>query len=145
MGRQSGASTFLPASSDVGERYGQSQGRPYLNLRPYTANGSGVPGSSTTTYAFAAPTPASGWTFVLGDVDADQVTVTATGPDGTPVDPADLGFRSTFNYCGTGGCAANDDVPRWDPTSAARSPGTRGRSTRTAPRPGSSRGSRSPR
>ena len=115
VGRQSGASTFLPASSDVGGRYGSSRGRPYLNLRPYTANGSGVPGSSTTTYAFAAPTPASGWTFVLGDVDADQVTVTATGPDGTPVDPADLGFASTFNYCGAGGCAASDDVPTWDP------------------------------
>jgi hypothetical protein len=114
VGRQSGASTFLPGSSDVGQRYGQSRGRPYLNLRPYTANGAGVPGSSTTTYAFAAPTPSSGWTFVLGDVDADAVTVSATGPDGTPVDPADLGFRSAFNYCGTGGCAANDDVPSWD-------------------------------
>ena len=42
------------------------------------------------------------------------MTVSATGPEGTPVEPADLGFRSTFNYCGTGGCAANDDVPRWD-------------------------------
>ena len=115
VGRQSGASTFLPASSDVGRRYGQSRGRPYLNLRPHTANGSGVPGSSTTTYAFEAATPSSGWTFVLGDVDADQVVVSATGPDGTPVATGDLGFRSTFNYCGTGGCAANDDVPSWDP------------------------------
>ncbi len=118
VGRQSGASTFLPAASDVGRRYGQSRGRPYLNLRPYTVNGSGVPGSSTTTYAFAAPTPASGWTFVLGDVDADQVTVSATDPEGTPVTSGDLGFRSTFNYCGPGGCTANADVPRWDPETA---------------------------
>ncbi|WP_204910478.1 carboxypeptidase regulatory-like domain-containing protein [Microlunatus spumicola] len=116
VGRQSGASTFLPASSDVGGRYGQSRGRPYLNLRPYTANGAGVPGASTTTYAFDAPTPSTGWTFVLGDVDADAVTVSAAGPGGTPVAVDDLGFRSTFNSCGTGGCAANEDVPRWDPT-----------------------------
>ena len=116
VGRQSGASTFLPASSDVGERYGSSRGRPYLNLRPRTVNGSGVPGSSTTTYAFDAPTPSSGWTFVLGDVDADQVTVSATGPDGTPLETGDLGFRSTFNYCGAGGCAVNADEPTWDPS-----------------------------
>lgn len=35
---------------------------------------------STTTYTFATPTPAGGWGFVLGDVDADQVLVQATGP-----------------------------------------------------------------
>ena len=118
VGRQSGASTFLPRSSDVGQRYGSSKGRPYLNLRPSTANGSGVPGSSTTTYAFDAPTPSSGWTFVLGDVDADAVTVSATGPEGTPVEPEDLGFRSAFNYCGPGSCSANDDVPAWDARTA---------------------------
>jgi hypothetical protein len=28
VGRQSGASTFLPASTEVGQRYGSSQGRP---------------------------------------------------------------------------------------------------------------------
>lgn len=118
VGRQSGTSTFLPASAGVGRVYGQSRGRPYLNLRPYTANGAGVPGASTTTYAFEAPTPASGWTVVLGDVDADQVTVSATGPEGTPVANADLGFRSAFNYCGAGSCAANDDEPIWDAATA---------------------------
>ncbi|SDV01974.1 Cna protein B-type domain-containing protein [Microlunatus sagamiharensis] len=118
VGRQSGSSTYLSTSTPVGDVYGSSKGRPYLNLRPYTANGSGVPGTSTTTYAFDAPTPAGGWTFVLGDVDADAVTVSATGPGGVPVDPADLGFRSVFNYCGSGTCTANDDVPSWDEAEA---------------------------
>jgi hypothetical protein len=108
VGRQSGASTYLSASTPVGAVYGTSRNQPYLNLRPYTANGSGVPGVSTTTYTFEAPTPASGWTFVLGDVDADAVTVAATGPGGVPVAPADLGFRSVFNYAG------GADVPTWD-------------------------------
>ena len=108
VGRQSGSSTYLSASTPVGDVYGSSRGRPYLNLRPYTANGAGVPGVSTTTYTFAAPTPAAGWTFVLGDVDADAVTIEATGPGGVPVDPEDLGFRSAFNYAG------GTDVPRWD-------------------------------
>ena len=68
-----------------------------------------------TTYTFERPTPTSGWTFVLGDVDADQVTITATGPGGRTVAPSELGFRSVFNYCTPPVCTANTDVPSWDP------------------------------
>ena len=114
VGPQSGSSTYLTTATDVGAAYGSSKGRRYLNLRPYTANGSGVPGVSTTTYTFESPTPATGWTFVLGDVDADAVTVEATGPGGVEVDAADLGFRSAFNYCAPGVCAASTDAPTWD-------------------------------
>ncbi len=69
-----------------------------------------------TTYQFDRPTPSSGWTFVLGDVDADQVTITATGVGGVEVPPSDLGFRSVFNYCTPGVCSASSDVPSWNGT-----------------------------
>lgn len=111
-GVQSGASTYLSAATAVGAKYGSSQGQGYLNLRPNSQNGAPP---SVTTYTFERPTPTSGWTFVLGDVDADQVTVSATGPGGVIVDPADLGFRSVFNYCTPGVCTANTDVPSWNP------------------------------
>ena len=133
VGRQSGASTFLPASSAVGQLYGSSRNRPYLNLRPNTQNGSGVPGISTTTYTFERPTPATGWTFVLGDIDADQVTITGTDRDRRAVDPSDFGFRSAFNYS-----RRNGDVPR-----GIQPPGffvvTRKPMTRWAHPPGSNR------
>ncbi|KQR52716.1 hypothetical protein ASF88_14590 [Leifsonia sp. Leaf336] len=77
IGVISGASTWLAAGTPVGAKYGSSQGRPYLNLRP-KADSPTAP--STTTYSFAAPTPTSGWTFVLGDIDADKVQVRASAP-----------------------------------------------------------------
>ncbi|WP_152361031.1 MSCRAMM family protein [Microlunatus speluncae] len=120
VGIQTGASTFLAPQTAPGEKYGSSQGRPYLNLRP---NGLNAAPPSTTTYTFERPTPAAGWTFVLGDIDADAVTVTATGADGSELTAAELGFRSTFNYCAAGvspkpSCSGpgNDgtDLPAWD-------------------------------
>ena len=118
IGVISGASTWLAAGTPVGAKYGSSQGRPYLNLRP-KADSPTAP--STTTYSFAAPTPTSGWTFVLGDIDADKVQVRAIGPDGALLSAAQLGYRGGFNYCAPGvagkpsctGSAA--DVPAWDP------------------------------
>ena len=113
VGVQSGATTWLSTATDVGAKYGSSRDRGYLNLRPYNQNGAPP---SVTTYTFERPTPTAGWTFVLGDVDADQVTVTATGPGGRTVAPSELGFRSVFNYCTPGVCNANTDLPSWDET-----------------------------
>ncbi len=113
VGVQSGTSTWLSAATEVGAKYGSSKNQGYLNLRPYNQNGAPP---SVTTYTFDRPTPTSGWTFVLGDVDADQVTISATGPDGRSVAPSDLGFRSVFNYCTSGVCPASTDVPSWDPS-----------------------------
>ncbi|WP_411556941.1 carboxypeptidase regulatory-like domain-containing protein [Plantibacter sp. MPB07] len=116
--RVPGTSTWLAASTPVGAKYGSSRDRPYLNLKP-KANNAASP--STTTYSFATPTPPSGWTFVLGDIDADQVTVTAIGPDGTPLTADELGFNGGFNYCAPGlagkpSCTGSaTDVPTWDP------------------------------
>lgn len=118
IGVISGTSTWLAAGTPVGAKYGSSQNRPYLNLRP-KADSPTAP--STTTYSFAAPTPTSGWTFVLGDIDADKVQVRAIGPDGTALTAAQLGFRGGFNYCapalaGKPSCTGSAaDVPSWDP------------------------------
>lgn len=117
-----GASNFFGPNTPPGLAYGSSSGHPYLNLRPRADNASSP---STTTYTFDGPTP-QGWTFVLGDIDSDQVQVSATRADGTAATTAELGFRSTFNLCDTtprpsGVCASNGrpkDVPTWNPATA---------------------------
>ncbi|WP_022892780.1 carboxypeptidase-like regulatory domain-containing protein [Agromyces subbeticus] len=114
----SGASMWLSEGTPVGEKYGSSRDQPYLNLRP-KADSATAP--STTTYSFASPTPTSGWTFVLGDIDADQVRIQAIGADGAPLTATELGFREGFNYCADGvvgkpSCDGDAlDVPEWDP------------------------------
>lgn len=118
VGVISGASTWIAAGTPVGQKYGSSQGRPYLNLRP-KADTATAP--STTIYSFDEPTPTSGWTFVLGDIDADQVRIRALGPDGSELTAAQLGYRGGFNYCAPGlagkpSCTADAaDIPVWDP------------------------------
>lgn len=61
---------------------------------------------------------------MLGDIDADQVTISATGAKNQPVSAAQLGFRGAFNYCTSGvspkpSCSPpnNDgtDKPSWEP------------------------------
>ncbi|WP_119869184.1 carboxypeptidase regulatory-like domain-containing protein [Frondihabitans sp. 762G35] len=114
--KPSGATVWQAAATPPGAVYGTSSGRSYLN---FGAQGLTAGGISTTTYRFATPTPASGWSFVLGDIDADQATVTATDVNGQPVAPAALGFQGAYNYChlpqGPSCDAANvSDVPSWD-------------------------------
>jgi len=121
VGVISGASTWLAASTPVGAKYGSSQGKPYLNLRARADNATSP---STTTYTFRTPTPTSGWTFVLGDIDADKVQIRAVGPDGVPLTAALLGYRSSFNYCVPGVCTPTQtpaDVPLWNATTATLS------------------------
>jgi hypothetical protein len=112
---QPGTSAYLSASTPFGRAFGSSQGMPYALLR--TAAGRAP---STTTFTFENPTPAR-WGFTLGDIDADQVTISATDATGGPVPAADLGFESSFNYCAVSprpsGCGAGPftDQPVWDP------------------------------
>ncbi len=107
----SGATTYLRTSTPVGAAYGTSQGEAYLNLRP-KADTATAP--STTTYAFDSPTPPAGWTFVLGDVDSDQVRIIAKDADGTTLSATvvDGWFRGSFNYAG------DTDQPTWDPATS---------------------------
>ena len=118
VGVISGASTWLAQGTAVGAKYGSSLNQPYLNLRP-RADTPTAP--SLTTYSFRTPTPASGWTFVLGDIDADQLQVRAIGPDGVALTAAELGVHAGFNYCAPGvvgkpSCTGSaTDVPTWNP------------------------------
>lgn len=118
VGIISGASVWLSQGTPVGAKYGSSLDQPYLNLRPKADNATSP---STTTYSFAAPTPASGWAFVLGDIDADAVRISAVGADGQALTAAQLGFQGGFNYCAPGvagkpSCTGSaDDIPTWNP------------------------------
>ncbi|MFB9308353.1 hypothetical protein BJY17_002179 [Agromyces hippuratus] len=119
VGVISGASAWLAQGTPVGAKYGSSQNQPYLNLRPKADTPAGA---STTTYSFPTPTPSTNWTFVLGDIDADQVRISAVGADGAALTADELGFRGGFNYCAPGvvgkpSCAGDAaDVPSWNPT-----------------------------
>lgn len=117
VGVQTGASAWFGENSPIGLVYGSSKDQPYLNLRP-KADGPTTP--SITTYTFDRATP-QGWAFVLGDVDSDKVTVSATKADGSAASVAELGFQGVFNYCATtprsstcSGIAAPFDLPSWD-------------------------------
>ncbi|MBE7163191.1 MAG: carboxypeptidase regulatory-like domain-containing protein, partial [Williamsia herbipolensis] len=103
----SGSSTYLRPSTPPGDAFGTSRDHPYLNLRPQADTASSP---STTTYTFDSPTPPAGWTFVLGDVDADKVQVSAKDADGQDVSAAriDGWFQGSFNYAGAA------DEPSWD-------------------------------
>lgn len=117
VGVISGASTWLSQGTPVGAKYGSSLNQPYLNLRPF-ADAARIP--SITTYTFESPAPASGWTFVLGDIDADSVQISAVTATGSAATAAELGYRSGFNYCaaatvGKPSCTGDPlDVPTWD-------------------------------
>ena len=95
----SGLSTFLGPATPPGAKYGSSAGNPYLVLRPAVDNPTSP---STTTYTFATPTPDAGWAFVLGDIDADQVALSATDATGAAVPAAEVDswFAGRFNYAG---------------------------------------------
>ncbi|MET0928021.1 MAG: carboxypeptidase regulatory-like domain-containing protein [Aeromicrobium sp.] len=118
-----GASNWFGEGTPPGLRFGSSRDEAYINLRPRADNATSP---STSTYTFDRATPL-GWAFVLGDIDADQVQVSATRADGTPATTAELGFRSTFNLCATtprpsSVCSTTtgrpQDVPTWDPATA---------------------------
>ena len=107
-------SAVIRADSAFGALYGISQGQQYVNLRPRAdgnAASAGMP--STTTYTFASPSPVGTWGAVLGDIDAETLTISATGTDGGAVSGSALGVTA-LNYCGTPAnatCAAGQATP----------------------------------
>jgi hypothetical protein len=121
----SGASAWQSASTPSGAVYGTSRGQTYMNQRPNVD--SPTTGASTTTYTFAEPTPgAQSWSFVLGDVDADRATISATVSGGGAATAEQLGYVSSYNSCsaaaaGGPSCTAESDgttgqdLPTWDP------------------------------
>lgn len=119
VGVITGASSWLAASTPVGQKYGSSQDRPYLNLRPAADNATSP---SITTYTFTKPTPTTNWAFVLGDIDADLLQISGVTAAGNPLTATDLGYRGGFNYCapeysGKPSCTGDSaDIPAWDPS-----------------------------
>lgn len=108
-----GASTWLSASTPFGAEYGSSQGRSYL----YTSLPLGT-GSTTVSLTFSeAPTPGT-WAFALGDIDAEDVAITATDASGSSLDVSSW-FQAAFNYCAASpkpsACPAGThaDQPSW--------------------------------
>ena len=110
----SGSSAWLPAWTPFGGVYGSSQNQKYLSVP--VASGSGT----SLTINFDFPTPRSGWGFSLGDVDAEQVTISGVSDAGAPV-AVNSWFSGVFNYCeqsprpSTCG-GADTDVPSWNGT-----------------------------
>ena len=90
---------------------------------------------STTTYTFDEPFPANRLGFAFGDIDVDNITLTATDGNGAPVSGADLA-GGTFNYCAVTVDVPTDcdggpyPVPVWTPGSNG------GTITPTPPAPG---------
>lgn len=93
---------FLNQSTPIGQVYGSSEGKTYAGI---TTSGSGA--TSTTTLTFSSPTPDSSWAFVLGDVDVENVTVSATDASGDPIAAGVVNgwFAGSFSYC-------TDSTPR---------------------------------
>ncbi|HEY1625574.1 MAG TPA: hypothetical protein VGG16_17420 [Streptosporangiaceae bacterium] len=114
----SGKSTYLNSSTPPGQEFGSSQGHDYLQF-----GAASTTQPSKTTITFATPAPA-GWGFVLGDIDAEKTTITATGANGGDLPAADLGWKGAFNYCentprpGTCTNPPFDDKPVWDEATA---------------------------
>jgi hypothetical protein len=109
----SGANTWLNGATDPGAQFGTSRNSNYLQIG--TVSGGGP---STTTITFDNATPSSGWGFVLGDIDADKVAISATDAAGNPVAVAPW-FQNTFNYCNgmsPAPCSGDTDTPSWNST-----------------------------
>ena len=96
-------SAVLDASTPFGAVYGSSIGQSYIRLSSPTASG-----PSSTVFTFASVTPATGFGFTLGDIDAEAITISATTTGGVAVTAAELGYTDSFNY------ANGSDVPTWN-------------------------------
>lgn len=114
-----GTTMWLGQSTPPGVLFGSSQSRNYLSAATTTSRA-----PSTTSIYFPTPTPtqfsSSGWGFVLGDIDADEIRVTATRPGGSAASVDELGWQGAFNFCGVtpkpSGCpsGSSTDVPSWN-------------------------------
>ncbi|MCJ1714876.1 collagen binding domain-containing protein [Curtobacterium sp. VKM Ac-2922] len=122
----SGATTGQGPATPPGAVYGNSRNNTYLNQRP-AFDQTNAQSAAVTTYTFAGGTPgAGGWSFVLGDIDADQATISATLANGQPASIAQLGYQGSYNSCSTvspggwscpadpGGVAPGQDTPTWN-------------------------------
>jgi hypothetical protein len=114
-----GTSAWLGTGTPFGAHFGSSRGHGYLFFGTGRSNG-----PSTTTVTFSSPTPV-GWGFALGDIDADQAQISATGANGALLTAAQLGWQGAFNFCESSpkppacsGPGPFTDKPTWNPATA---------------------------
>ena len=114
----SGASVWLTEGTAFGAIYGSSRNHPYLSV--------GLPGGKnegSLTLTFADGTTPGTWGFALGDIDAEDVTITATSAKGSELDVS-AWFKDAFNYCNTSpkptSCPAGTSTgePTWNAETA---------------------------
>lgn len=96
-------SQVLGSSTPFGAQYGPSNGRNYLSV----GLASGVSRASVTITFDEPPVPGT-YGLVMGDVDAENVILSATDANGRAVDVSEWN-GTDFNYAG------GTDLPRWDP------------------------------
>lgn len=96
-------SATLTGSSPFGTQYGTSSGKTYLSIGLTIS--AAEPASTTLTFASATPT--AGWSFALGDVDAESVAITATGEGGVALNVGGW-YAGSFNYQ-----SGQTDQPTW--------------------------------
>ena len=110
----SGATTWLNDGTLPGNEYGTSRGAGYLTMG--TAPGGA---DSVTTFTFNTATPLNGWSFALGDIDADAVTITAADTSGNSLSVVNWAV-TPFNYCNltsprpTSCAGVSTDLPTWN-------------------------------
>jgi len=121
---ETGTASFLGAQTGFGQRFGSSRFQSYLTigLAP-SLPGIGHGADSVTTVTL--PTLPAGWGFAVGDIDADMVSIDASGPGGAltavQLGPQDTSGTPLLNYCANASpkpssCGAGTtftDAPWW--------------------------------
>ena len=96
-------SATLTGSTPFGEEYGTSRGQQYLT----SAVAAGQSQGTVTLNFESAPNPLT-WSIVVGDVDAENITLSALDLDGNEIDVREWKYVP-FNYA-----SGETDEPVWD-------------------------------
>ena len=107
---QLATSATLGAQTPFGIAYGPSTGKQYLSA----ALAAGKPSGSVTITFDDPPIPGT-YGFALGDIDAENIKITATGASGKALSVEEW-LGTTFNYSASG-----TDLPNWDATTGTLS------------------------
>ncbi len=111
VGAFNGGATWQPLGTPLADAFSEDRTAPYLGLRP-RANNAASP--SDTTYVFDGGSPAAGWGFALGDIEAERLTISATRLDGSAATVDELGFQGGYNTCdfarSSANCSSNPPV-----------------------------------
>ena len=96
-------SATLTGTTPFGEEYGTSRGQQYLT----SAVAAGQPQGTVTLNFESAPNPLT-WSIAVGDVDAENITLSALDVDGNEIDVREWKYVP-FNYA-----SGETDEPVWD-------------------------------